>query len=404
VLGVHLFGKLGLVQNLVILMGTTLGAGVYVAVSKLVAEYRDSDPDRLKTIIPMSILLSTSFGVIMFMILFLIAPWLSSTVLNIPQLQSEIKLSLFFLVFSIVNGAVLGIIAGMENFRTISLLHAFHGFSFFALSILGALVAGFAGALIGLVLSEMLSLVVNIAVTHRIFKKKYFVIDYFKLSQRDAKTMAGIAFPGIVSRIIILPPIWFTSVFLANQIGGISALGLFNASDKMRQLMLFFPITISGSILPILSNLNNKGEHKEFKKLVKYTLFMNLIICGIPLLLLLFFAAPILSLYGKDFWNGRITLQLLALSTLPNILNIVYGQVLISLGQVWKRTFFDIFLSVVMLASSFYFIPKFLDNGLALSYLLSYSAISLLMVIHYHSKLEKSAGLLTTARLETISG
>jgi O-antigen/teichoic acid export membrane protein len=168
--------------------------------------------------------------------------------------------------------------------------------------------------------------------------------------------------------------------------------------------MVFLPITISGSILPILSNLNNKGEHKEFKKLVKYTLFMNLIICGIPLLLLLFFATPILSLYGKDFWHGRITLQLLAFSTLPNILNIVYGQVLISLGQVWKRTFFDILLSVILLTSSFYFIPKFLDNGLALSYLLSYSATSLLMVIHYHSKLEKSACLLRTARLETING
>jgi O-antigen/teichoic acid export membrane protein len=135
--------------------------------------------------------------------------------------------------------------------------------------------------------------------------------------------------------------------------------------------------------------LNSQGQHKDFKKLVNVTLYINLAICSLPLLLLLLFSTPILSLYGKDFMNAGTTLQLLTLSTIPNIINIVYGQVLISLGQLWKRTLFDVMLSAAIVASSIYYIPKHLDGGLALSYLIAYSATAFFMVIYYHRKLER---------------
>ena len=250
----------------------------------------------------------------------------------------------------------------------------------FVFMILGAKFFELSGAVFGLCGSEFFSLIVNFLVMKAIVQKNYGVLRCFKFKYGNPYKIFNTIFASITSRIVIIPAIWITNIILVNQFGGVAALGRFNASD-LRQVILFAPTTISTTILPILSNMISKGEKDDFRKIVRLSTFVNIVISFIPATMLFIFSKRIMMLYGEEFVDGALTLQLLVCSTLPTVVNIIYGQVLISTGFVWKRTLFDFLLGVMIISCSLYFIPRFLDVGLSISYLVAYSMISLMMVL-----------------------
>src|SRR5271154_7091931 len=100
--------------------------------------------------------------------------------------------------------------------------------------------------------------------------------------------------------------------------------------------------------LPMLSNLHGVGNPAHFKKVFNANLFLNIVLTALPAAVIAIFAIPILSTYGVAYRVAWPILAILAFSSIPEVLNNIFGYAMISRGEVWWRLVFDSVLAVAL--------------------------------------------------------
>jgi O-antigen/teichoic acid export membrane protein len=178
------------------------------------------------------------------------------------------------------------------------------------------------------------------------------------------------------------------SILLVNEQNGYVALGVFNAADRWRQLLLFLPATFSQLLLSMLSNLHGKKEADGFRKLFRVSLWVNIAVVAVPTGLLMLVAPQAMNMFGAEYREGAATLIILSGSTIAVVLNNILGQVLISKGAMLWRFTIDILLSCVLALAAWLLVPAWREQGLAFAYLIAYgvTAIALIPLAIWYSK------------------
>jgi peptidoglycan biosynthesis protein MviN/MurJ (putative lipid II flippase) len=146
-------------------------------------------------------------------------------------------------------------------------------------------------------------------------------------------------------------------------------LGIFEAADQWKVMLLFVPGAICQIVLPIMSSIT---DYHTFRR----ALIGNLaLIGGIAALLACasWFIAPILMpLYGRTF-TDTATLTALAFSTIPTALAQILEMTLYSREKMWTSFGFNIVWGISTVALAY----LFLENqqgafGIAMAILLAY--------------------------------
>src|SRR5208337_519789 len=125
-----------------------------------------------------------------------------------------------------------------------------------------------------------------------------------------------------------------------------------------------------------LSNLHGEGDGAGFQKVFRANLRLNASLAFLAALLIVAFAAPIMSAYGKSFRGGQVVLIVLAFSAIAEVLNSILGQRLVAAHKMWWRFAFDLLLVAVLVGLAWVFIPKWGALGLAASYGLAFAVAS----------------------------
>jgi O-antigen/teichoic acid export membrane protein len=171
------------------------------------------------------------------------------------------------------------------------------------------------------------------------------------------------------------------NALLVHHAGGFSEAGLFSAADRYRFLLIFVPLSISRIAVPALSRFRAVGDHKGFDEAFRWNVGFGLISILPPALACALLAPRLMSLFGASFVQGWPVLAVLALSSVPTVLNTQLGAVLLSCGRAWTRTAIDGLLATVFLGCTYAFIPRWGSVGLATAFLVSYSfAVAVLCV------------------------
>ena len=171
--------------------------------------------------------------------------------------------------------------------------------------------------------------------------------------------------------------LWFANVLLVAEPEGYAALGIFNAADRWRQLLLFLPASVSPLMLSMLSNLHGKNDPVEYRRLVGLNLWISFSTVLIPSVIVALGAPWGMLVFGEAYRAGWMTLTVLAISSVAVTMNNVLGQVLVSQGGIWVRFLLDVFLSAVLAVTSYFLIPQLRDLGMAVSSLIAYGATAL---------------------------
>jgi len=174
---------------------------------------------------------------------------------------------------------------------------------------------------------------------------------------------------------------WFSNVLLVRQPNGYAALGLFNAADRWRQLVLFLPASVSPIVFSLLSSLHGQHDRAGYTQLITMNLWMTVATVVIPSVVLAWFASFAMGLFGADYRSGSATLMILATSSVAVVFNTFLGQILVSKGAIWRRFWLDIFLAVCFAFVSWRLIPAYQEKGLALGSLIAYGATTLLLFL-----------------------
>src|SRR5262249_48916196 len=157
----------------------------------------------------------------------------------------ELQVSTALVFLGTVSGAQTGVIAGLGDFRTIALLSVAR-----ALILCGGLVggiwtAGLMGGVIGLVLTEAVGVVGNQLALRSIAPEVRGAGSDRRLSWEEFVSVGTFSLLALLSSLVTAPVLWLNNVMLVNQPDGFAALGIFNAAERWRQMLLFLPVAVS---------------------------------------------------------------------------------------------------------------------------------------------------------------
>ncbi|HEY8212134.1 MAG TPA: glycosyltransferase [Myxococcaceae bacterium] len=371
-LGVVDFGKLGMVQSTAGLLGAVIGAGLGLATTEVVARTRASDPVRAGGIIVKSYRLALAFGAgAALLVLLLAVTPVGRPIRFTAELQGELRLGAALALFGAVNAVQGAVLAGLDGFRPLAFASVARGIVSFLLIALGARQAGLRGALAGQVLAELLSAAAFHAAIAAAARAQRIPLSP-AAAPGSLRSLTGIALPTLLGTVVLQPIFWACNVLLVSGRSGYADLGLFNAADRWRQLLLFIPASLSANVLSALSRLNGAGDGAGFHRIFRRSLALMLLVVLVPAAAVTLCAPLCLRVFGAEYRSGALALAVLAGSSIPNALNNTLGQVLITRGKIWWRFFIDLGLGAILLGTASALVPTWGATGLAAAHLLAY--------------------------------
>jgi O-antigen/teichoic acid export membrane protein len=379
-LGKSVFGELGVIQSTIAMLSTFAGFGLGMTATKFIAEYRNSDKVKAGRVLAISnsfVWLTSGMTAVA---LFCFAPWLALNTLAAPNLAGPLRIAALFLLFSTINAAQNGVLAGFEAFKKMTKMNLIGGLANFPCMILGAYWAGLTGAVWGLAIAAS----INWLLSHLAIRKECARanIPYsFDGCWSEKKILWTFSLPAFVSGVFIAPVEWALNASLANQPGGYAQMGLYSAAKQWHTLILYLPLTISVSALPILSNLISEGKKEQF---VKMLVTNTSLLVGCALLVAVpvaVFSKFIMGLYGPDFASGGAILVLISIYSVLHASHIIVGQAMWSMGATVDAMVMALFKNAV-LVGFWVALMQYKALGLAAAFLLT-SVVQSIYLIPY---------------------
>jgi O-antigen/teichoic acid export membrane protein len=384
------FGEVGMIQSTQGLFGVLAGAGLGLAATKHVAEYRAADGPRAARCVALITRIAVVTGLAASALLLVLSHWLAGSVLQAPHLAGELQVATGLVFLGALNGVQTGALAGLGDFRIIAFLSIVRGAVLCAALVVGIWCGGVMGGVIGLVLTEGVACAGNHLALRRCYPDIWAEGRGGRSDWSEFASLWRFSLLALLSSLATMPALWLSNVMLVSQPDGYSALGIFNAAERWRQLLLFLPAAVSASILSMLSNLHGKNDAGGFRHVVGMNLLLSAGSVLVPAAGLVVFSRLAMGLFGADYQDGWLTLIILAGSAVAVVFNNLLGQILVSRGAIWWRFLLDVLLAAVLALVSWQLIPVYRENGLALGHLIAYSATALALLVPVWYCLRKS--------------
>jgi O-antigen/teichoic acid export membrane protein len=375
ILGPDAFGQLGILQSTVALFAMLSGLGLGLTATRFIAATRTTDPRAAGEYAALAIWTTAAAGLVMALTTALAAPWLAAGALGAPELTPSLRIAAGVVAFVTLNGALLGILSGLEAFRGIAIAGAVQGAAAAALIVGGTALAGVEGGAVALVGAEACGVLAYAIMVRHATRRAGIPLRRGSLA--DAwPVLVRFSLPALLCSASILPAIWLGNVLLVRRTDGLAEMGIFAAANRWSLAVLFIPTAVGRIVLPMLANLHGVGDEAGYRRIFRANLMLSLGLTAVPALLLAALAAPVMALSGGEFRAGWPVLAILALATVPIALNDVLGQVVVSAGTIWWRLGFDLLLATILVVAAVTFVPVWGAVGLGLAYLLAYGVTS----------------------------
>jgi O-antigen/teichoic acid export membrane protein len=330
----HSFGEYAMVHITVLTMATVAQLAMGFTASKYVAEYRSKLPETAGRIMGLCFGISAVTASVASVILMVMAPWLSTTILKAPHLAAALVIGSGFLFFSAINGYQIGALSGLEAYGGLAKSGVLSGLIAVSTIAFGAWVKGLNGAVIGLSISAFARCLIHYIWLRMESRAQGIKACYRGLSQEKA-VITKFAIPAAISGYYTMPMIWLANTLLVRQPGGYSEMALYASSSSVRLLVLFIPQVVNTVSLSILNNIKGSGDLQRYKRV--YTanvliIFIATVTVGLAIGL---FGDVVLGVFGRDFSAGKTVLQILMISAVFEGSSIALYQHLQAQERIW---------------------------------------------------------------------
>ncbi|HWN03961.1 MAG TPA: oligosaccharide flippase family protein [Candidatus Dormibacteraeota bacterium] len=366
------FGEIGMIQSTQGLFGIVAGAGLGLAATKFVAEFRSTDPTKSGRCATLATTIALVSGTVMALVLLALSGVMASSVLRAPHLTVELRVATGLVLFGTINGVQTGALVGFGDFRTLAVLSSIRGVCLCGFLIAGIAVGGVLGGVVGLVLTEAIAVLANHVALRRILPAPVAGRDR-RAAWSELMLMSRFSGLSLLGSIGTMSAMWFANLVLVAQPGGYAALGVFNAAERWRQLLLFLPASFSPVILTTLSNLHGRKDPDAYRRLFGLNLAVSIAVVVVPSIGIMLCAGPAMGLFGDEYRGGWMTLVILSASAVVVVLNNLLGQILVSRGAVMGRFVLDVLLAAVLALASWQLIPIYREQGMALGSLIAFA-------------------------------
>jgi O-antigen/teichoic acid export membrane protein len=372
------FGQVAIIQSTVGMLAPLASLGLAMTSTKFVAEYRDSDPVRAGRLLGLSLTTAVIAGALMTLALILLAPWIASAGFAAPGLSTQLVAASGLLMLGVVEATQLGALAGLDAFSRLAWAGAWSG----AVSI--PVIAGLAyrygapGAIAGLTCALGISCMMN-GLALREECRRFGIRPSLRGLASETNILWRFSLPSYVSGLLVAPVAWLANAMLVRGPDGFSEMALFAAADRFRYLLIFLPLAVSRTAVPVLSRMRAAGDGDGYSRTLRWNLGVAVLATGVPVLVCMAVSAPLMALFGETFRAGWVVLAVLAFSAIPTVLNTQLGAALLSDGRAWERTGADAVLAISFVGLAWWAIPQWGAAGLAASFAAAYSLVCLVL-------------------------
>lgn len=365
------YGEFAMVRSTIdmfVIFGT---AGLGMTATKYIAEYKNICRDKVGSIYRLTNGFAFITAIITCILVLLFSEYLASVTLKAPHLVNAIRVGALLLFVTILNGAQNGALLGFEDFKARS-INTLIGSIFEAIFMLiGANFYGVIGAILGYGIGYIALYMANILSIHKNLSKYGITSDKRCIDKNDLKLLYQFSIPAALSSILVGPSYWISRTILVRS-SGFSELAIYEAANYWNSLILFIPAAVSQIILPILSSVP-KEDKKQFWKVLKINLFLNVIISTILALGASMLSPLLMASYGSEYSNYYNILITLVCATIFNVSSSIVGNAIVSMGKMWIGFIFNLVWSFLFTFFSWLFIHNGMGSmGVACALLLSY--------------------------------
>jgi O-antigen/teichoic acid export membrane protein len=377
ILGPVGFGELAIVSSTMGSLGVFAGLGLGLTSTKYVAELRVSDPVRAGLILGLvnrAVLVS---GVLIAAVLFVLAPMLAASVLNAPGLTTQLRIGCLLMLFNEINGVQIGSLAGYEAFRPIARVNLVRGLAGLPIGIAGAQLYGVYGAVVAMVMVAAIGMVLSHVALER-EARRWGIRITTRGARREVSVLWRFSLPAFLGSVVVGPAGWIGNALLVNQPGGYAQLGLFNAANQWRTMVMFFPTVVGQAALPILSSLAGSADTKSTRRVLLATIAGSAGV-AVPIAAVMIAAnGLIMGFYGPGFAPHGDILVVVGVTVVMLAIQAPIGQLIAASGRMWLGATMNLAWSAVFIVSALALLALGLGAlGLAFAYLVAYSLNSL---------------------------
>jgi O-antigen/teichoic acid export membrane protein len=383
------FGKYGMIQSTVGMLGIFAGLGLGLTATKYVAEFRTRDPERAGRIIALGCTVAIVSGGLLTLGLLAYGPLLAAKTLNAPELTDELRIASVLLFLNALNGAQTGALAGFEAFRAIARINMVRGLAAFPITVVAVLLWRLPGAIWALAATTAIACFLS-QVSLRRQCTALGIHTRFWSGWAERRVLWTFSAPALLSGALVGPAIWAANTMLVNQPGGYAEMGIFSAASQWRTAIGFIPGVLGQLALPLLSNLNGERDASRYRKALRLNLILTAVAATVVALPVALAAPQIMRLYGRSFQQGWLVLAVSAAIAVLTCINGVVGMAILSAGSVWVGFSFNLMWAAVLLAGCYRFIPTNHALGLAGSMLGAYLAHTVWQAMYIRRRLSRS--------------
>lgn len=368
ILGKEQFGELGMVRS-TIGMFIILGAGgIGVTATRFVSLYRRDQQAHAASIYKLSTRFATTLGILTTLALVFSTGFLANDILKSSKLAFPLTIGCIVLFLSILNSSESGMLAGFEDFRAIAVNTLIGSIVESVGMIIGAFYYQIEGAIAGFGLGVLALYLANKMSVLKDMRECGINAKAQTVFKEDWKLIYQYCIPATLSALTITPVFWLIRSMLV-RVNDYGELGIFEAADQWKVILLFIPGAICQIVLPIMSSIT---DNRTFKR----ALLGNLALIGgisTVLAFLSWIASPfIMPLYGRNFTN-TMPIILLAVSTVPTALAQIMEMTLYSRDKMWTCFTFNVLWGMTAVVFSYIFLQHQQGaSGIAMAILIAY--------------------------------
>jgi O-antigen/teichoic acid export membrane protein len=202
-------------------------------------------------------------------------------------------------------------------------------------------------------------------------------------ARRDFKELFRFSLPVYLTRVMSRFSGSLEAMILG-LLGLMSGIGIFTTAMRLSGIGGLFHRSLQKIVMPMISDLYSRQEMEQLKRIYRTTTKWGMSF-NLPIFLtIVFFAVPLLSIFGEEFIEGTTGLIILAFGTLFNASTGVCGSMITMTGHS-KLTFLNSIVNIMMnLILDILFIPRWGIAGAALAITLTKVAINTLRTIEVY--------------------
>ena len=333
ILEVETFGKFGIIKSTLNTYVLFASFGLGVTATKYVSEFFGTDNDKVQKIIFLTKWFAILTSGVTFILFLFFSGYISSNILNAPEIKIELQLASMILVIVALNGVYSGVLIGLKKFKSLAVNNTIGGFLTFPLQVYFLYEWGLFGAILGLLIYYLFLLLLNIYSTNKQTKDFIKVKYNFSLVKPEFKIIKKFTVPVFLTNLLVTPIMWFGSIFLVNGFNGYSENAIFEGAKQINQLVIFIPFIISQITLPMLSS--EKNNDSKFNEIMR----LNLFVVGVSTFLIAFvlsiFSSHVMKVYGNFYEEGNWVLIIMVFTAIFMGLTNILGKVYASKDKMW---------------------------------------------------------------------